>query len=135
MADNLSTVLDIYAKFGEGDVPGILEHLSDDVEWEKGQRDTTVPWLSRRKGPQEVVGFFQSVAEEMDIETFEPCGEPMIGERSIAIPCTFIATIKRNGARIEEPLQVHLWWFDDSGKVTGFRHVNDLTASENAFAA
>jgi ketosteroid isomerase-like protein len=135
MADNVSTVLEIYARFAEGDVPGILERLAEDVEWEKDQRETTVPWLRRRHGREAVAGFFQDVAEGMTIDVFEPAGEPMAGERSVAVPIRFLATMDHNGARVDEDLQIHLWWFGDDGLVTGFRHVNDLTRNEAAYAS
>jgi len=135
MADNVSTVMAIYEAFGRGDVPAILEHLSEDVAWEKDQRDTTVPWLQRRQGRQGAAEFFQSVADEVDIELFEPAGEPMAGEHTVAVPIRFKARAKRNGAVVGRgELQMHLWWFDDAGQVTGFRHVNDLTADEQALA-
>ena len=135
MADNVGTVMDIYEAFGRGDVPAILERLSKDVEWEKGQRETTVPWLQARHGRGGALEFFQSVGAELTIEVFEPVGEPMAGEHTVAVPIRFRATINRNGALVDQDLQVHLWWFGDDGLVTGFRHVNDLTADENAVAA
>lgn len=33
----------IYDAFGRGDVPAILDHLADDVEWEYGVNSTNVP--------------------------------------------------------------------------------------------
>jgi ketosteroid isomerase-like protein len=135
MADNVATVLAIYEAFGTGDVPTILEKLDEDVEWEKGQRDTTVPWLQRRHGRDGAAAFFQAVAEEVDIEAFDLAGEPMASESMVAVPTRFKARVKANGAVVGGDLQVHLWWFGDDGLVTGFRHVHDLTADEVAFAA
>jgi ketosteroid isomerase-like protein len=135
MADNAATVMDIYGSFGEGDIPAILDRLSDDVEWQKGQRDTPVPWLQARHGRDDAGGFFQAVADNLDIELFEPCGEAMVGESTVAVPIRFRATLKKNGAKIDEELGIHLWWFGDDGQVTGFRHINDLTGYENAWAA
>ena len=43
MADNVGTVGDIYAAFGRGDVPWILEHLADDVSWDEDVRDAGLP--------------------------------------------------------------------------------------------
>ena len=31
MSNNIETVQKIYAAFGRGDVPGVLEHISDDL--------------------------------------------------------------------------------------------------------
>ncbi|HXK34834.1 MAG TPA: hypothetical protein VNM91_12570 [Dehalococcoidia bacterium] len=47
---NIETARAIYAAFGAGDVPAILEHLADDVAREYGQGETDVPWLQPRQG-------------------------------------------------------------------------------------
>jgi ketosteroid isomerase-like protein len=51
---NVGTVQQIYEAFGRGDVPAILEHLADDVEWEYGLTSTDVPWLQPQHGRTEV---------------------------------------------------------------------------------
>jgi ketosteroid isomerase-like protein len=52
---NLSdNVQNIYAAFGRGDIPAILERLAPDVEWEYGVESTNVPWLQPRCGRAEV---------------------------------------------------------------------------------
>jgi ketosteroid isomerase-like protein len=43
MADNVRTIAAIYEALGRGDVPAILERMADDVEWEPGIRETTIP--------------------------------------------------------------------------------------------
>jgi len=134
MADNVSTVMAIYEAFGRGDVPAILERLDPEVEWEKGQRETTVPWLRPRHGREGAAEFFQTVAEQSEVEVFEPVGEPMAGEHTVAVPTRFRARVKDSGAIVGGDFQVHVWWFGDDGQVTGFRHVHDLTADENALA-
>ena len=53
MADHAATVATMYEAFGRGDVDSILEHLSDDVEWEGGVRDTGLDYLRERHGKQE----------------------------------------------------------------------------------
>ena len=39
----IETVQQIYQAFGRGDVPAILDHLADDVDWECGPVSTDVP--------------------------------------------------------------------------------------------
>ena len=56
--DNLATVQGIYEAFGKGDVPAILDQLTDDVDWAAEASSDAVPWYGMRKGKDEVVGFF-----------------------------------------------------------------------------
>jgi ketosteroid isomerase-like protein len=135
MSDNTSTVAEIYEAFGRGDVPAILDRLTEDVGWDEGGPATTVPWLIPGSGKAHVGAFFQAIADDLDIEVFEPCGEFLSGEHSVAVPIHFEATIRKNGAPVRYDLLMHLWWFDEAGKVTGFRHVMDMAPSEAAWAA
>ena len=41
---HVKTVQSIYDAFGKGDVPTILGHLAENVEWEYGLVSTNVPW-------------------------------------------------------------------------------------------
>jgi ketosteroid isomerase-like protein len=43
---NSKIVQEMYAAFGRGDVPAILQRLADDVEWEYGVNSTDVPCCS-----------------------------------------------------------------------------------------
>ena len=58
----IDTVKRIYEAFGRGDVPAILEHVAEDVDWEYGAVDAGVPWLQRRRGREGVASFFASLA-------------------------------------------------------------------------
>ncbi|GKS64434.1 hypothetical protein YTPLAS72_17380 [Nitrospira sp.] len=68
---HLETVKEIYALFGEGRIEAILSKLSENVEWEYSNSSTSVPWLQPRKGRDNVVGFFQSLAA-IDMKRFVP---------------------------------------------------------------
>ncbi|MFL6203479.1 MAG: nuclear transport factor 2 family protein [Thermoanaerobaculia bacterium] len=65
------TVQEIYAAFGRGDVPAILERLAPDVEWEYGASPTEVPWLQPRQGRAGAAEFFASLAN-LEFHRFEP---------------------------------------------------------------
>jgi uncharacterized protein len=66
---NLDTVQQIYAAFGRGDVPAILGHLHESVEWEYGVNSTDVPWLQPRHGREGAGAFFVALSE-IDIHRF-----------------------------------------------------------------
>ena len=70
MSKNISIVQSIYAAFGRGDVPAILEDISDECDWEYGGSTADVPWLQRRTGRAGVGAFFQAVGTELDMKSF-----------------------------------------------------------------
>ena len=113
------TVQEIYAAFGRGDVPAILERLDPDIEWEYGG-STEVPWLQPRRGREGAAGFFASLAE-LEMHRFEP--KAIVEEGKIVVVTVDVeATVRKTGIRFEEPDEVHLWHFGDDGLATRFRH-------------
>ena len=118
--NNVERVQGIYAAFGRGDIPAILEHLADDVEWEYGVDSTDVPWLQPRRGRAEVVKFFESLAV-MEISKFVPKHVLSQGDLVVAL-VDLEAKVKATGQRVVEEDEVHIWYFDDHGRVRRFRH-------------
>lgn len=45
---NEATVKTIYEAFGTGDVPTILDKLTDDVDWAADTASTVAPWYGQR---------------------------------------------------------------------------------------
>jgi uncharacterized protein len=117
----------IYAAFARGDVPFMLECLAPDVVWEYGSDGHGVPWLKPRRGRAEVVGFFQTLAEELEFRRFEPTAF-LEGPAIVAALCQVEATVKRTGRALVEVDEVHLWHFDSVGHVSKFRHAADTHA-------
>jgi ketosteroid isomerase-like protein len=113
----------IYAAFGRGDVPAILECLAEDVEWGYGTAPNPVPWLQRRQGRAQVAGFFQALSA-LDFQVFAPL--KIFGDERFAISMVQLeATVRATGRQIIEPAEVHIWHFDDRGLVARFRHAAD----------
>ena len=63
----LETVQTIYAAFGRGDVPAIIDLVSDDVTWESWADNSAqkagVPWLLARQGKAGAGEFFELVGQ------------------------------------------------------------------------
>ncbi|MGQ0576536.1 MAG: nuclear transport factor 2 family protein [Pseudonocardia sp.] len=122
---NADTVGALYAAFGRGDVPAILDVLADDVVWE-GWADNTaqragVPWMARRCGPNQVAEFF-AVVGSWTVDDFAVLDVIGTGRQVVAeVRAAF--TLPGGGRFAEEEL--HLWTFDDAGRVIGFRHYLD----------
>src|SRR4051794_23678599 len=120
-----ATVGVIYEAFGRGEVPAILEHLADDVAWDDwpdnfAQR-AGVPHLVPRHGRDDVAGFFGVVGAwtVLGFEVLDLVGDgrQVVAEvrASFALP---------GGARLDDD-ELHLWTFDDAGRVRRFRHYVD----------
>jgi ketosteroid isomerase-like protein len=128
---NIETVQAIYAAFGAGNIPAILGHLADDVEWEYGQGTTDVPWLQSRKGRDAVGGFFEALGA-LEFHAFEVHGL-LDGGATVAALVNADFTVRATGQRVAERDEIHLWRFGPDGKVTSFRHGADTHAHYVAY--
>jgi ketosteroid isomerase-like protein len=125
MSEPLAVVAAMYEAFGRGDVPFILEQLADDVRWEdwtdNSAQKAGVPWLQFKLGRSEVLDFF-NVVGSLQIHEFEVLSL-MGNERQVAAEFVFEAT-PPGGTRYRDE-ELHLWTFNDEGKVVRFRHYVD----------
>jgi uncharacterized protein len=134
--DNAAAVQRIYAAFGSGDIPTLLDHLADDIAWESwtaghaGQA-AGVPWMAERQGKAGAVEFFELVGASLDIQDFQVL-DVMAGDRQAAAEIVIEFTVRDTGARLRDE-ELHLWTFGDDGKVTRLRHYTD-TAKHAATA-
>lgn len=126
MTTPLQAVETIYAAFGRGDVPAILEHLSPTVAWEAWEDNYAqragVPWLVERHGHAGAVAFFTTVANAMAIREFA-VRSLLAGGNQVAAEIRLVASFPGGTEMLEE--EMHLWTFGDDGKVTRFRHYSD----------
>jgi len=119
---NLNVVSDIYSLFGQGNIPAIFNHLHENVEWEHDSEDYGIPWIKPGRGHAHVTRFFQALAN-IDFEQFDVLNL-LEGPSQVVAVIRLGARVKSSGHEIRD-LELHLWTFDDQGKVTRFRHVVD----------
>ena len=101
-------------------MPAILSALSESVDWEYGSTSDDVPWLVRRAGLDGAGRFFASLAG-LDIHRFVPTR--LLDGGSVVVALIDLEfTVKATGKRVVEEDEVHIWHFDDGGKVSRFRH-------------
>lgn len=124
--DNLKTTQAIYAAFGRGDVPSILNALADDVEWEYAATANDAPWLKRGRGRDGAGSFFASLAG-IEIHRFG-VNTILAGENLTVALANIEFTVKATGKRVVEEDEVHIWRFNQQGKVARFRHRVDTLA-------
>jgi uncharacterized protein len=130
---NAGVVAGIYEAFGRGDISAILDHLADDVHWEawadnQAQR-AGVPWLRPRNGKQGVREFFEIVAT-FKISEFKVLSL-MEGDHQVAAEILIDAEVPPPGGAFRDE-ELHLWSFDDRGKIVRMRHYVDTAKHTRA---
>lgn len=68
---NIETTQAVFAAFGAGDIPAILEHLAEDVVIEF-YGPTAIPYAGTYRGHVEARRFFETVLCSVRINQFEP---------------------------------------------------------------
>lgn len=126
MKSNLETVQSIYEAFGKGDIPTILSHLADDIQWEAWADNSAqkhyVPWLKPHTGKDGVLAFF-GLAAQLNIIDFQVLSM-MDGGHQVAAEVVIEAAPSSLGKGFRDE-EVHLWSFNDAGKVIRMRHYTD----------
>ena len=126
----IEKVQQMYGAFGRGDVPAILAELADDVDWEYNNFPSPIPWLQPLKGRANVARFFEAL-QATDITQFEP--KHFFASGNVVVDLIDVKfTVKATGKQVLEPEVVHIWHFNDAGKVAKFRHRVDTWQSVQA---
>jgi ketosteroid isomerase-like protein len=122
---NAATVAGIYEAFGRGDLPAILDALADDVVWEPWADNTAqregVSHLQPRRGPHQVAEFF-ALLSGWTVNDFRVLDVIGTG-RQVAAEIATDFSLPDGGRFADEEL--HLWTFDDTGRVIRMRHYVD----------
>lgn len=120
----VETVQQIYAAFGRGDVPAILQHLAEDVEWEYATAPNPIPWLQPLRGRDQVPRFFEALFSHIEITRFEVT--KLFGDATTVVDLVDLDyTTRATGMQVQERDEVHIWHFNAAGQVQRFRHRAD----------
>ena len=134
MNNNLATVNAIYEAFGRGDIPAIVNHIADDVQWEQWADNSAqkagVPWMQPQHGKEGAMAFFK-VAGGLTIKEFTVLSV-MGNDRQVAAEFVIEAEVPGTGKGYRDE-EMHLWTFNEEGKVIRLRHYTD-TAKHIAVA-
>lgn len=126
MKTNTETVQEMYEAFGRGDIPFILDQLADDVQWESWADNSAqqhgIAYMKAHASKQGVLGYFGIVGQlnitDFRILSIMSGGNQVAAEFVIETASSAFTT----GYRDEE---MHLWTFNDEGKVIRLRHYLD----------
>lgn len=133
MANHLSTVQQIYACFGRGDVPGILAHLADNVTFFNGSDPAVTPFGGEFKGKEGVVRFFTGLGATTQTTHFEPSNFRVEGNQ-VVNDVRHDGLVSGTGKSFSVNA-LFTWTFNDAGQVTDWKGTGDFSSLNAAFAA
>jgi ketosteroid isomerase-like protein len=118
---NKEIVQTAFDNFSKGNIPAILEVLSDDVTWEFNG-PSILPFAGLRKGKEGALDFFMQLSTSSDVTSFIPKEYIAEGDRVIALG-EATATAKQTG-KTAHNRWVMAWTFKE-GKVTHYHNYSD----------
>ena len=119
---NVQAVQAMYAAFGNGDIQGILAHLSEEVEW-RAYSPYDASLARTYTGHAGVGQFFQELNAAMSMDVFEPKEYVAQGDKVVALGN--LQTTMRNTGEATRTDFAMLWTFRDGKAIRFFEYGND----------
>jgi ketosteroid isomerase-like protein len=123
MASSVDLVNGAYAAFAKGDIPGLLESLSDDVDWSS---PGVLPQGGDFSGKDGALKFFQNIGASWDSLSLEVEGVADTGDGLVLAVVSASGTRKGGGGAAGYGA-AHAFNVRD-GKIVRFREYVDLDA-------
>ena len=127
--DNVRVVRDAYAAFQRGDIAGLLEILSEDIDWWTPGTPGQIPYAGRLRGRDDVRGFFDRLSATEEITHFEP-GEFIAQGDKVVVTGNYRGRTRQAG-RDYDLDWLHLFTVRD-GRISAFREYVDTAALAEA---
>ena len=128
---NTDVVRQAYEAFGSGDIPAMLELLTDDVEFTM-QGPPVLPYAGTHRGREGVAEFFSLLGENLEFERFEP--REFVAQGDTVVVLGDDRSIVKSTGRAFEEEWAHVYTFRD-GKVAKGLLIEDTAAQVVAFGA
>jgi uncharacterized protein len=120
--ENLSIVREIYDAVGRGDVPAILDRVTDDVDWSAEAASRAAPWYGPRTGKTGVASFFRDLADSIEITEFTPHSFAA-GPDDVHLLVRWTFRSLTTGQQAS--MTMHHYWRIRDGKIEHFRGSED----------
>ena len=127
--ENTGLVQQAYSHFQSGDIPALLDSLSEDVEWVTTELEG-VPSGGTWRGPEQVGQFFQTLSDAQEVRQLELREFVAQGDKVVTLG-HYAWHVKSTGREWESDF-VHVLTVRD-GKVTRFQEYTDTAALGDAF--
>ena len=128
---NVDVVQRTYEAVGRGDIPAVLDLLTDDVEWSL-QGPSVIPFAGTRRGRQAVAEFFSLVGETLEFQQFEP--REFVAQGDTVVVLGYEHNLIKLTGRTCEQEWAHVYTLRD-GKIVKGRFFEDTAAYVVAFDA
>ena len=128
---NVEVVQQSYEAVGRGDIPALLDLLTDDVEW-TFQGPSVIPLAGIRRGHEGVAKFFSLVEGNLEFERFEP--REFVAQGDTVVVLGFERSLVKPTGRTFEQEWAHVYKLRE-GKVAEFLALEDTAAHAVAFEA
>src|ERR687893_2916067 len=120
-----------YEAFGRGDIPALLDLLTDDVEWTL-QGPSVIPYAGTRYGHEGVEDFFSLVEETLEMEQFEP--REFVAQGDTVVVVGYERSVVKSTGRTFEQEWTHVYTLRDS-KIARVRVIDDTATQVVALGA
>lgn len=126
--ENIALVRQAYENFKAGNIPALLNLLSEDVTWQLPEIENA-PFSGRRQGQQQVAEFFSLLANDQDSLQFEPREFVAQNDKVVALG-SYNWRVKATGREYGGEW-AHVFTVRD-GKISGFNEYMDTAAATTA---
>ena len=120
-----------YEALGRGDIPAILDLLTDDVEWIQ-QGPAFIPFTGTRHGHEGVAEYFSLLDENLEFEQFEP--REFVAQGDTVVVLGYERSVAKATGRPLEQEWAHVYTLRE-GKISTGRFFEDTAAAVVAFDA
>jgi ketosteroid isomerase-like protein len=127
--ENTELVQQAYGSFRNGDIPAVLDSLSEDVQWVTAEIKG-VPVGGTWRGREQVGQFFQTLSDVQEARQFEPREFIAQDDRVVALG-HYAWHVESTGREWESDF-AHVFTVRD-GKITRFQEYTDTAALGDAF--
>jgi ketosteroid isomerase-like protein len=127
--DNAQIAKQAYDNFKRGDIPSLLNQLTDDVQWELPDVQG-VSHAGKRQGRAAVADFFSQLAAMQEVLSFEPREFVSQGDKVVVLG-TYTYRVKQTNKQFTSDW-AHVFTIVN-GKITGFQEYTDTAAVAGAF--
>jgi ketosteroid isomerase-like protein len=124
-AENTRIVREVYAAFTGGDIPAVLEAVTDDVDW-CIYGPPEIPYAGPRHGRDAVAQTFASLDETVEFEHFTPDEYIAQGDQVVALGSEQLRV--RATGQLAQNQWAMVFTFRD-GKIARFRAFEDTAAT------
>ncbi|MBV9241926.1 MAG: nuclear transport factor 2 family protein [Acidobacteria bacterium] len=127
--ENIDVVKSAYACFNRGDIAGVLDLLTDDVNWRTPDVDGA-PFYGQKHGKAGAMEFFQGLGASEEPSAFEQYEFASTGD-TVFVLGRWAATVRATGKHWDTRL-VHVFTVRD-GKIASFEEIFDNAQAGRAF--